>query len=94
MDFLNVTCVLDNGQTSNSTDLPEENGPDDFVGQAHSERSRRVTSWPSGSRNNSLPTQTESHEEEESKYYTYKKFWLILVINLILQKVSKKKLNA
>lgn len=56
----------DNAQATNVSELPEENGPHELGGSGHSsERSRRDTGWPSGSRNNSLPAQTESHEEEE-----------------------------
>lgn len=60
---------LENVPASNNADLAEENGPHDLGGAAHSsERSRRDTGWPSGSRNNSLPAQAEAHEEEESKF--------------------------
>jgi len=56
----------ENMQATNGTEAPEENGPHELGGSARSsERSRRASGWPAGSRNNSLPTQAESHEEEE-----------------------------
>lgn len=79
--FIIKHLFSENVQASNNADIPEENGPHDLGGAGHSsERSRRDTGWPSGSRNNSLPTQAEAHEEEESKFGNKKTVYLDVYI--------------